>query len=64
MPERPAADLAALALLALPADESGAMSDHALPPHMSLKFVILRHLTGPWPASGMPSTPKPARPDS
>ncbi|RSO09567.1 hypothetical protein DMH26_00835 [Streptomyces sp. WAC 05379] len=65
MPERAAADLAALALPALPADESGAVSALAVsttpfPPHMSLKFVNLRHLTGQWPMFGMPSArPRP-----
>lgn len=67
MPERAAAGLAALALPALPVDESGAVSAPAVsttpfPPQMSLKFVSLRHLTGQWPASGTPSTPQPARP--
>ncbi|MGW6792392.1 hypothetical protein [Streptomyces chartreusis] len=57
VPEGAAADLAALDLPSLPADESSAMSalahfDRALPPHMRLKVVIARHLTAPWPAPG------------
>ncbi|MGW6792367.1 hypothetical protein [Streptomyces chartreusis] len=63
VPEGAAADLAALDLPSLPADESGAMSalahfDRALPPHMTLKVVTSRHLTsphrGPTPARSLP----------
>ncbi|QKZ15980.1 hypothetical protein [Streptomyces chartreusis] len=65
VPERATADLAALDLPTLPADESQAMStlahfDRALPPHMALKVVTSRHLTAQWPAPGTEPAPQSA----